>query len=102
MGNMVLARTDSIGWAAVGIFLWGGHMALTQGLFARMIADAAADHLRATTFGLFHLASGIATLLASLAAGLLWDRQGPEATFTASAAIAAMAALLLLSLPRSR
>jgi MFS family permease len=101
-GNMVLARTDSIAWMAVGVFLWGGHMALTQGLFARMIADAAADHLRATTFGLFHLASGIATLLASLAAGLLWDRQGPEATFTASAAIAAMAALLLLSLPRSR
>jgi len=101
-GNMVLARTDSIAWMAVGVFLWGGHMALTQGLFARMIADAAPDHLRATTFGMFHLASGVATLLASLAAGLLWDRQGPEATFTASAAVAAMAALLLLSLPRSR
>ena len=102
IGNIVLARTDSIGWAAVGIFLWGGHMALTQGLFARMIADAAPEQLRATTFGLFHFATGIATLLASLAAGLLWERQGPEATFTASAAIAAMAALLLLSLPRSR
>lgn len=101
-GNMVLARTDSLAWMAVGVFLWGGHMALTQGLFARMIADAAPERLRATSFGLFHFATGIATLLASVAAGLLWDRQGPEATFTASAAVAVMAALLLLSLPATK
>nr|WP_294171148.1 MFS transporter [uncultured Sphingomonas sp.] len=98
-GNLVLARTDGVAWLAAGVFLWGGHMALTQGLFARMIADAAPEQLRATTFGLFHFATGIATLLASVAAGLLWDRQGPQATFTASAAVAALAALLLLSLP---
>jgi MFS family permease len=101
-GNMVLARTDGLAWLAVGVFLWGGHMALTQGLFARMIADAAPGELRATTFGLFHFATGIATLLASLAAGLLWERQGPSATFTASAAVAALAAMLLLSLPDQR
>jgi MFS family permease len=101
-GNLVLARTDSLPWLAVGVFLWGGHMALTQGLFARMIADSAPEQLRATTFGLFHFATGIATLLASLAAGLLWERQGPEATFTASAVVAALAALLLMSLPDSR
>jgi MFS family permease len=101
-GNMVLARTDSVAWTAVGVFLWGGHMALTQGLFARMVADSAPEPLRATTFGLFHFATGIATLLASLAAGLLWDRQGPEATFTASAVVAALAALMVMSLPEGR
>ena len=53
----------------------------------------------ATTFGLFHFATGIATLLASLAAGLLWERQGPEAAFTASAVVAALAALMVMSLP---
>ena len=100
-GNMVLARSDGLAWTAVGVFLWGGHMALTQGLFARMVADSAPEQLRATTFGLFHFASGIATLLASLAAGLLWERQGPEAAFTASAVIAALAALLVMSLPVS-
>lgn len=98
-GNMVLARTDGLAWGAVGVFLWGGHMALTQGLFARMVADSAPEQLRATTFGLFHFATGIASLLASLAAGLLWERQGPEATFTASAVIAVLAGLLVMSLP---
>jgi len=99
IGDFVLARTGGLAWGAVGIFLWGGHMALTQGLFARMIADAAPDKLRATTFGLFHFATGIATLLASLGAGWLWDRHGPQATFEASAAMALGAGLLLLSLP---
>ena len=98
-GNLVLARTDGLAWGAVGVFLWGGHMALTQGLFARMLADSAPEQLRATTFGMFHFATGIATLLASLAAGLLWDRQGPEATFTASAVVAALAGLMVMSLP---
>jgi MFS family permease len=98
-GNLLLARTDGIAWAVVGVFLWGGHMALTQGLFARLVADSAPEPLRATTFGLFHFATGIATLLASLAAGLLWERQGPEAAFTASAVVAALAGLLVMSLP---
>lgn len=101
VGNLVLARTEGHAWAAVGVFLWGGHMALTQGLFLRMIADAAPAQLRATTFGLFHLATGLATLLASLAASWLWDREGSAATFTASAGMALAAGLLLLSLPKS-
>jgi hypothetical protein len=42
-------------------------MALTQGIFSRMIADAAPEHLRATSFGAFYFVSGVGTLLASLA-----------------------------------
>lgn len=43
--------------------------------------------------------SGIATLLASLGAGWLWDRDGSSATFYASAAIAAAALAMLSLLP---
>jgi MFS family permease len=75
-------------------------MALTQGLFAKMIADAAPAHLRATSFGAFYFASGIATLLASLGAGLIWDRSGAAAVFTTGALIAAAAAAMLLLLPK--
>jgi len=96
-GNLVLARTDSFALLIVGTTLWGAHMALTQGIFSRMIADSAPEHLRATSFGAFWFVTGIASLLASLGAGWLWDRQGPSATFTTSAAIAA-AALAMLSL----
>ena len=74
-------------------------MALTQGIFARMIADAAPEHQRATSFGAFFFASGVAALLASLGAGLLWDRGGPAETFTVAAGVAALAGAMLWLLP---
>jgi MFS family permease len=96
-GNVVLAKTDSFAGLVIGVALWGAHMALTQGIFSRMIADSAPDELRATSFGAFWFVSGLAALLASLGAGWLWDRDGSSATFFTSAAIAA-AALAMLSL----
>ena len=68
--NLWLAQASSIRTVGIGIALWGAHMALTQGIFARMIADAAAPERRATSFGAFFFASGIAALFASLGAGL--------------------------------
>ena len=93
--DLILAQPVGLPGLALGVLLWGGHMALTQGIFARMIADSAPEHLRATSFGAFWFVSGIATLLASLAAGLLWDREGSQATFFAGAAIAAVAMAML-------
>jgi MFS family permease len=98
-GNLLLAKADSLAWLFAGVALWGAHMALTQGVFSRMIADAAPDDLRATSFGAFWFVSGIGALLASLGAGLLWDREGSAATFLTSAGVAAMA-LAMLSLLR--
>ena len=96
-GNVVLAKTSGFAGLVVGAVLWGAHMALTQGIFSRMIADSAPEQLRATSFGAFWFVSGIGTLLASLGAGWLWDREGASATFLTSAAVAAVA-LAMLSL----
>ena len=96
-GNLALAETHSFAGLIVGTALWGAHMALTQGIFARMIADSAPEELRATSFGAFWFVTGIATLLASLGAGWMWDHQGSATTFLTSAAVAA-AALAMLSL----
>ena len=100
--DLVLAQPPGLAGLAVGVALWGAHMALTQGIFARLIADSAPAHLRATSFGAFHFAGGIATLLASLGAGLLWDRHGPDATFLAGAAVAAVAMAMLSLLPEGK
>src|SRR5438874_10589804 len=100
-GDLVLAKTDSFALLVVGVGLWGAHMALTQGIFARMIADSAPEQLRATSFGAFWFVTGVAGLLASLGAGWLWDRQGSSATFLTSAAVAACA-LAMLSLLEER
>ena len=96
-GNLVLAETAGFAGLVIGTALWGAHMALTQGIFSRMIADSAPENLRATSFGAFYFVSGIGGLLASLGAGWLWDRQGSSATFLTSAAVAACA-LAMLSL----
>ena len=96
-GDVVLAKTSNFTGLVVGTALWGAHMALTQGIFSRMIADAAPEELRATSFGAFYFVTGIGTLLASLGAGWLWDRQGPASTFLTSAGVAA-AALAMLAL----
>ena len=100
--DLVLAQPLGLPGLALGVALWGAHMALTQGIFARLIADIAPPHLRATSFGAFYFVGGIGTLLASLGAGLLWDRHGPDSTFIAGAAVAAVAMAMLSLLPEQR
>ena len=101
-GDLILSQPLGLPGLILGVLLWGAHMALTQGILARMIADSAPDHLRATSFGAFYFIGGIATLLASLGAGLIWDREGPAATFIAGAAVAAVALAMLSLLPDER
>ena len=100
LGDLVLARSGSFAGLLLGVALWGGHMALTQGIFARMIADSAPEHLRATSFGAFYFVTGIATLLASLGAGWLWDRDGAGTVFMTGAGLAAVAWAMLALLPQ--
>ncbi|HNS19283.1 MAG TPA: MFS transporter [Sedimentisphaerales bacterium] len=95
--DVVLALAASPWSAFAGTALWGLHMALTQGLLAKLVADAASKELRGTAFGLFNLVSGAAILLASVIAGALWTAFGAPATFLAGAIFAAMTALGLLA-----
>jgi MFS family permease len=74
-------------------------MGLTQGLLASLVADTSPAPIRGTAFGLFNLLTGLATLVASIVAGALWDLIGPTGTFLAGAAFAAIA---LLTLPALR
>ncbi len=93
--DLVLAQAQGLAAVALGVALWGLHMGMTQGLLATMVADTAPAHLRGTAFGFFNLASGIAMLIASVLAGLLWDKLGPGVTFYAGALLS-MAALMML------
>jgi len=93
--DLLLAFAPGLVGAFAGIALWGLHMALTQGVLARMIADSAPPELRGSAFGLFSLTTGLAMLAASVIGGLLWDALGSQATFAAAAAFAAASALAL-------
>jgi MFS family permease len=98
--DLIIASSPSWGLFFAGIVLWGVHMGLTQGLLSTLVADAAPADLRGTAFGVFHLVSGVAMLLASVIAGVLWDAYGAAWTFYAGAAFTALALLGLLAVRR--
>jgi MFS family permease len=96
--DIVLALSENLTGVLAGTALWGLHMALTQGLLSRLVADNAPEHLRGSAFGVFNFATGIAMLIASVVAGLLWDRFGPAATFWTGATFAGLAIILLTAI----
>ena len=61
-----------------------------------MVADTAPMDLRGTAFGFFNLVSGLAMLVASVLAGLLWDRFGATQTFIVGAIFSAIALMTIL------
>ena len=102
LADGVLAYSDHWTWVGAGVALWGLHMAMTQGLLAAMVANAAPAELRGTAFGLFNLVSGVAMLVASGLAGLLWDQLGASFTFLAGGAFCMLALLTIAASPVGR
>jgi len=96
VADLILAMAASPPFAFLGVTFWGLHMAFTQGLLSKLVADTAPPELRGTAFGIFNLVSGGILLLASVIAGALWSIYGASATFIAGASFAAFAAMGLL------
>jgi len=97
--HLVLAVAESMWMTAFGAVLWGLQMGMIQGLLAASVADAAPEHLRGTAFGIFYFVDGVASLLASSGAGLLWVLGGSGLAFGIGAALAAAVALMLVVRP---
>lgn len=100
--DIVLAHSTDLAFVLGGVALWGIHMGITQGLLATMVADAAPVSLRGTAFGLFNLVCGVAMLLASVLAGVMWDQLGAAATFITGACIALLTLVCLVFIPAAR
>jgi MFS family permease len=94
--DLALAVASSPLVTFAGAALWGAHMAVTQGLLSKLVADTAPADLRGSAFGMFNLVSGAALLLASVIAGELWSAYGAPATFGAGACFAALTIIGLL------
>ena len=99
--DLILAWAPNLWIVMAGVALWGLHLGMTQGLLAALVADACPVNLRASAFGVFNFASGVALLIASVLAGFLWARIGPSATFIAGAAFTVLGLSLLVPM-RSR
>lgn len=94
-GDVVLAFADTVAATLVGVVLWGLHMGFTQGLFAALVADVSDDRVRGTAFGVFNFVTGVVLLAASVLAGVLWERFGPDATFLVGAGLTGAACVAL-------
>jgi len=103
IANFTLAFASTPVLLVVGSLLWGLHMGFTEGIFAAMVANSAPKDLRGSAFGIFNLLRGLVLLAASVAAGILWDKVGPQATFGFGSALAvATVAALWLARPHWR
>lgn len=98
LADALLAFGSGLLLIFAGIAFWGAHMALTQGLLAKLVADRSPERLRGTAFGLFNLVTGVAMLIASVLAGLLWEFAGSSGTFIAGGVFGLLA--LCLSVTR--
>lgn len=77
--------------------LYGIYYALTEGTARAYIADLVSQDQRGGAYGLFHAAIGLASLPASLIAGILWQGIGPWAGFGPSAPFIFGAGMAILS-----
>jgi MFS family permease len=83
-------------WVLFG--LYGLFMGLTEGIQKAFLATIIPPDFKATAFGLYSTAVGLAMFPASLIGGVLWDRVSPAATFYFGAATATLSALLFLAM----
>ncbi len=77
--------------------IYGMFYALVEGVQRAYASDLASRGLRGTALGTFHTSVGLATLPASVIAGVLWTVD-PNLTFIYGATIAFLASALLLTL----
>ncbi|MBA3007969.1 MAG: MFS transporter [Proteobacteria bacterium] len=94
-GFAVVKNVSAI-WVLFG--LYGLFMALTEGIQKAFLATIIPPDFKATAFGVYAAAVGLAMLPASLIAGWLWEHVSPAATFYFGAATATLSALLFIVL----
>ena len=90
--GFAVAKDASTIWVLFGVY--GLFMGLTEGIQKAFLATIIPPDFKATAFGVYAAAVGLAMLPASLIAGWLWDHVSPAATFYFGAATATLAAIL--------
>ena len=97
-----LAFADSA-WQLVVLFaVYGLYMAATEGVGKALAVDLVPKGSRAAAVGVLGMVTGVAALLASVIAGVLWSAVGPWATFAYGATGALITAGLIIGAPALR
>lgn len=97
LGALAMATGSIWGvWLGFGIygFFAGGFNALAKAI----ISDFAPTELKATAYGIYYTAVGIATLVSLATAGWLWDRFGSNIPFMIASCSALVLAVMLMGM----
>lgn len=93
--GFAIARNTNQAWALFAIY--GVYFGFTEGVEKALVSDLVPSGLRATAYGMYNFAIGIAALPASIIFGSIWQIFSPEAAFYFGAALA-LVAMVLFSL----
>ncbi|MCX6601486.1 MAG: MFS transporter [bacterium] len=81
-------------WSVWPLFLiYGAYIAFTEGVSKALISNLVSPESRGTALGLFYMVTGLLAVIASVVAGLLWDRVSPAAPFYLGSALALIAGI---------
>jgi MFS family permease len=92
-GFAIAGNTTAI-WVLFGFY--GLFMGLTEGIQKAFLATIIPPDFKATAFGVYNTAVGLAMFPASLIGGWLWDHVSPSATFYYGAITAGLSAVLFV------
>jgi len=93
--GFAVAASAAAVWLLFG--LYGVFMGLTEGVQKAFLTTIIPPDFKATAFGVYNTATGIALFPASLIGGWLWDHVSPAATFYYGAALATASTLLFIA-----
>lgn len=107
VGGLIVFTLVYIGFALVGaaweiwilFAVYGLYIAATDGVGKALAVDLVSPEMRATAVGFLGTVTGVATLIASTVAGLLWSSVGSWSAFAYGAVGALIGAILLARLP---
>lgn len=92
--GFAIAKDATAIWLLFGFY--GLFMGLTEGIQKAFLATIIPTDFKATAFGVYNTAVGIAMFPASFIGGWLWDHVSPAATFYYGAITAAFSAILFV------
>jgi MFS family permease len=84
-------------WITMAVY--GLYYALTQPVLKALVVETVGSEVRGRALGVYFFATSVATLAASLITGELWKHYGAGVPFYASAVLATVSAVLLVTRP---
>ncbi len=85
VADLILSHASNSWMLTFGVIAWGLHLGATQGVLSAMVVDVVPETLRGTCLGIFYLVSGVGVLISSSVAGWIWEQNGSQDTYLASA-----------------